>query len=372
MDLSGKIAQANGRLKSANISLRIQQFGSKLSLRGILPPKPGSNHDRPHQQRISLGVDATGAGLKTAEARAREISGLLAMGRFDWSEFLPQRLVMPLTAGDWIGKLERDYLDNGGRLDTWQGDYLKIYRRLTHDQALTAEVIEACVASIPADRAKTRNRAVMALGRLASFAGVDCDLKRYRRQYSPADTAPRDIPTDEAIAYHYHQIKQKNPAWGWVYGVMATYGLRNHEVFKLNVEAFPVVKIGDDTKTGYHEAWPCYPEWATEWKLDRVTLPPVDTTRSNEKIGHSVTRYLSPKLPFLPYDLRHAWAIRTLEFGWPTELAAAQMGHSHEVHSQTYHRWISTRHHQRIFDLLVNRADRPKPPQTDPDPPSRE
>jgi integrase len=363
MDLHGKISQANGRLAAGNISLRIEQNGKKLSLRGTLPPKPGSGRDRSHQQRIALGVDATGAGLKTAEARAREISGLIALGRFVWDEFLPGKPVQPEVIGDWIGKIEQDYLANGGRRETWNGDYLKIYRRLPWDKPVTAELMEATLAAIPVSQAKTRNRAVMALGKLARAAGVDCgDLRRYRRQYSPADTAPREIPTDEAIALHHNQICARNPAWGWVYGVMATYGLRNHEVFKISLDAFPVVRVGDDTKTGYHEVWPCYPEWAEEWRLHEPILPPVDTNRCNEKIGHSVTRYLSPKLPFLPYDLRHAWAIRTLEFGWPTELAAAQMGHSHEVHSQTYHRWISTRHHQRVFDLLVNRQDRPRPP----------
>lgn len=362
MDLR-KISQANGRLAAGNISLRVEQTGKKLSIRGTLPPKLESGRDRPHQQRIALGVDATGEGLKFAEAKAKEISGLIALGRFNWDDFLPPKPDQPVSIGDWIGRIEEDYLAQGGRRETWQGDYMKVYRRLPMDRPPTAELIEATLAAIPASQAKTRNRAVMALGKLARAAGVDCgDLKRYRRQYSPADTAPRTIPTDEAIAFHYGQIRQRNPAWGWVYGVMATYGLRNHEVFKIDLSAFPVVRIGDDTKSGYHEAWPCYPEWAEEWELHRAIFPPVDTSRCNEKIGHSVTRYLSPKLPFLPYDLRHAWAIRTLEFGWPTELAAAQMGHSHDVHSQTYHRWISTRHHQRVFDLLVTRTDRPRPP----------
>ncbi|MEM9120340.1 MAG: hypothetical protein AAGD09_21010 [Cyanobacteria bacterium P01_F01_bin.56] len=64
-----------------------------------------------------------------------------------------------------------------------------------------------------------------------------------------------------------------------------------------------------------------------------------------------------PKLPFAPYDLRHAWAVRTLLFGWPVELSARQMGHSVEVHTRTYQRWITRQQTQQVYDLLVNLAD---------------
>ena len=64
----------------------------------------------------------------------------------------------------------------------------------------------------------------------------------------------------------------------------------------------------------------------------------------------------------LVLDLQHAWTVKTLEFGWLDALHPQQMGHSLEVHNRTYPRWISLRHHQRVYDLLVNRPDRPRPP----------
>ena len=166
--------------------------------------------------------------------------------------------------------------------------------------------------------------------------------------------------TDEAIALYREQIT--NPAWQWVYGMMATYGLRNHECFHLDLTDFPVVQVLETTKTGAREVWPCYPEWPSAWSLDKMRLPPIKLDRTNLKIGHSVTKYLSPKLPFVPYDLRHAWAVRTLLFGWPVELSARQMGHSVEVHTRTYQRWIDREKIQAVYDLLVSRGDRPKPP----------
>jgi integrase len=67
-------------------------------------------------------------------------------------------------------------------------------------------------------------------------------------------------------------------------------------------------------------------------------------------------------IPFTPYDLRHAWAIRSMEFGLALELAAQQMGHSMAIHSQTYHKWISDRHHREAFARIMQKPDRIKPP----------
>ena len=45
-----------------------------------------------------------------------------------------------------------------------------------------------------------------------------------------------------------------NPGWRWIYGMLATYGLRDHEVFQVDTsrlhEAPHVVEVLDDSKTG--------------------------------------------------------------------------------------------------------------------------
>ena len=84
MELLGKIAQANGRLKAANVGVVIELRGSRLILRATLPPKPGSNKKHPYQQRLSLGLRANLAGLKEAESEARKISALIDCKEFDW------------------------------------------------------------------------------------------------------------------------------------------------------------------------------------------------------------------------------------------------------------------------------------------------
>jgi integrase len=46
-------------------------------------------------------------------------------------------------------------------------------------------------------------------------------------------------------------------------------------------------------------------------------------------------------LDFKPYDLRHAWAIRAHLLGIPIKAAADNLGHSVQVHTQTYQRSFS-------------------------------
>ncbi len=68
-------------------------------------------------------------------------------------------------------------------------------------------------------------------------------------------------------------------------------------------------------------------------------------------------------VPFTPYSLSHAYAIRaSVAFKFPVAVAAAMMGHSPDVHWRTYNRWIDREQYQRVYDELVNRADRPMAP----------
>lgn len=151
---------------------------------------------------------------------------------------------------------------------------------------------------------------------------------------------------------------------------MACYGLRNHELFYIDLEKLkesPVLSIidhdnGDSAKTGERRVWACYPEWWDKWHLWDVKLLPQVTGKTNAALGNHVTNAFVRYGFYKPYNLRHAWAVRTIEFDIPVELAAQQMGHSLKVHSETYHHWISDDVHQRAFDRAMQRSNRPLPP----------
>jgi hypothetical protein len=138
MDISGRLAQANGRLRASNIGIAIQQRGNILWLRGTFPPKPNSGKSKPHQQRISLrtkehpqGVKATVAGLQYAEQQARAISVQLDNGQFNWADWELNEAPEAETVSDWAEKFETEYWRRRSRNQqtetTWKKDYQVVF-----------------------------------------------------------------------------------------------------------------------------------------------------------------------------------------------------------------------------------------------------
>ena len=150
---------------------------------------------------------------------------------------------------------------------------------------------------------------------------------------------------------------------------MATYGLRNHEVFfsdlsALNDEGDRVIRVLPTTKTGEHQVWPFNPEWVERFDLLKLgrepqALPVISTdlrTTTLQQVGRRVTeQFRRYDLPLTPYDLRHAWAVRTIHIGLPDTVSARMMGHSVAIHTRTYHHWITRRDQQQAVDAALAR-----------------
>jgi len=341
-----KIKAANDRLKLAKTGIRIEQRGDRLILRGIFPPVPGSKKTEPHQQRLSIGLPATPAGIAQAEKESRKISALIACKEFDWHDYKEA----PRSPGHnlQIEKFHRHYLVKGGKEETWKKEYGRFFENL---KGLTPnDLSEVVLKTEPNTR--NRIRVCHAVNALAKFCDIPLDVGELRGNYNPyTSTGVRAIPDDETILEWADKIP--NPGWLFIYGMIATYGLRNHEAFRLSIEELPVIEVSEDTKTGFREIWPCPSEWVDRFRLSKGELPKLNLKRSNQSLGHAVTlQFRRYGIPFNPYDLRHAWAIRTLEIGWPLELSAQMMGHSITVHTRTYQRWITRERKQAIFDKL--------------------
>ena len=357
----GRLAQINGRLKSSRVGVRVETRGDRLLLQATLPPKPGSKKTKQHQQRISLGYRFNPAGLQLAEQQARLVGAQLQAGQFDWAEW-SQTIKATATATEWIDRFEADYFTRRERTPksqtTWDKDYKVAFKLLTKNKPLDETAILRAVERTDPD-SRTRKRACMALGALARFANLDINLKPYQGNYSPSQVAPQDLPDDELIMQTWKQIP--NEQWKWVYGVIATYGIRPSEVFHIDLSKFPILTVVDG-KTGGRRVWPYYPEWVDYFDVGNPKPPNVTAANNGEK-GHRIAvQFRRYNIPFSPKMLRHAWAVRTIRFRVPVELAAVQQGHSLDVHTQIYHRWITDETHQEAFEAAMNRVDRPKPP----------
>lgn len=100
---------------------------------------------------------------------------------------------------------------------------------------------------------------------------MESDATALRGDYSPKRVSPRDLPTDVEISEWRDRIPHEH--WQYAFGLMACYGLRNHELFHIDLEKLktsPVLSLIDDCgggKTGSRRVWACYPEWWDKWHL---------------------------------------------------------------------------------------------------------
>jgi len=216
---------------------------------------------------------------------------------------------------------------------------------------------------------RSRQQCALVLGALAQHQGLPLptDWQEMGRGYGLHLARFRPLPSDAQILQVLDRIP--NPQWRLVYGLMATYGLRNHEVFFTDVSALGpggdrVVRVLPTSKTGEHQVWPFQPEWVEHFELerlarDRQALPSVTTdlrVTSLRTVGQRVSeQFRRYDLPLTPYDLRHAWAVRTIHIGLPDTVAARMMGHSVGIHNRTYHHWITRRDQQQAVDAALAR-----------------
>ena len=347
------LSEANSRLKAGRLGVAISPVRGMLYLRATLPPKPSSKKDTPYQQRVALGVRFNPAGIKRAEAEAHKLAHEVAMGQFDWENWQrspkSQRAGSAQTVADWVKAFEKDYFARRERNPksetTWDKDYrlpllrLPQHRRLTPD--LLIETITGTETWKPDSR--SRQRACDTFGRFARFAGIQVDLKPYRGNYSPKAVDPRNLPSDDQIIEVINSLKDER--WQFLVMLMATYGLRDHEVFHLDLSTLkepPGVCTVLDGKTGWRQVWPYAPEWWEKFELHRRDTLPNLTARRNSDYGVRISQYFKRRnLPFAPYDLRHAWAGRSAIYGLDPAIAAKMMGHDLGVHTRVYHQFIS-------------------------------
>ena len=345
-----EIEQVNQRLKAANVPVRLRLKGKNLALRATLPKKPGDGIGR-KQYDISLLLSATKDGVKRAEREAHKLAQSLAEGSFNWKLYIGSQhdsQVKPIV--QLVNEFKDEYcrthrIQEATWLNTWAGTF----RKLPENEPISEALLLAVVLSTKQD-SRNRELTCQRLQRFAAFAGLQVDLSLYRGEYEPE---PRDIPTDEAIAEWRDRIP--NQHWQWVYGMLATFGLRPHEAFACEFIDPLTLKVHQGTKTGSRITRAILPEWAKQWHLIEMNRPNVRSR--GRACGQLVSRRFGvdrDNLPFVPYDLRHAWAVRaSVAKGLPVSTAAAMMGHSVTTHTRVYHRWLSDAQNERVYRSLI-------------------
>lgn len=259
IDIDGELARQNALIAASGQPLRLERRGGRLGLRGPLPSRRG---DGTHPvQRLSLGLPPTAEGLERARRELRRVVQQLQRQRFDWSDWRgaapPESLrsaesrAEPLTAGGeaLIEGFERAFFADprrranaAGSRTTWRGAYLPYLRRLRDHTPTGAEptpgpelMLEVLESYPPGSR--SRQQCGTALAALARHLALDlpADWSERAGGYGLHAARFRRLPSDAQILQLVEQIP--NPSWRLAYGLMATYGLRNHEVFFCDVSA---------------------------------------------------------------------------------------------------------------------------------------
>jgi integrase len=356
---------SNTRLKLGGISIRIEIKNNHLVLRGILPPKPGSDRPTDYEQKIYLSYPALPEGVKQAESDALAIKVALIEKRFDWYNWSKKIKTdrdnpVDMTIAAVTARFEIDYFTrrakNPKSETTWRIDYAMCYKKLPQDKLLSEAVIMAAIATTTPET-RTRRRYVQSLAALAKFAGLDIDISAYGKGYSPAKVELRLLPTDAEIELYHSLIPNKS--WQNAYALIATFGLRPHEIMHLDLSELPVLDVLDSTKTKFHRVRALHTHWIEKFDIRPDMVLPAITFRRNEEIGsrvgHQFTRY---GIPFPAYNLRHAYAIRcSITYQMPVAIAAKMMGHSAAIHQNVYLRHVTDESIDEIFDKKVKEKE---------------
>jgi integrase len=343
-----QIARINDRLKAANLPVRARLRGkSALTLQATLPLRPEQGIGK-KQQEISLGISANKEGLRRIENEAHILARHLINGTFQWHLYPPQlSSIAPKTTQEMIERFKSAYMSaNAIKESTWCESWQRTFDRLPKDEPLSEA---SMLAVILLTEAHSRNRELTCqrLQRLADFAELGVDFKAYKGNYSDASLTPRDIPSDDLIMEWRDRIP--NAQWRWVFGMMAAFGLRPHECFFCEFISPRTLHILEG-KTDFHITRPLLPEWIERWDLINVKRPKVKGKTYRDYGQRTGTQFDRYQVPFNPYDLRHAYAIRGIVESIPVQIMAGMMGHSVAVHTRTYNRWLKDAVAERVYE----------------------
>jgi len=259
-----------------------------------------------------------------------------------------------------MGRFEDDYFTRRAKdsksISTFTSEYLPVFKKLPQDRELTEAIILALIATTTPET-RQRKRYVMALNALAKFAGLNIDIKSYGHGYTPAKLEVRNLPHDAEIMKFHSLIP--NRSWQNAYALMAAFGIRPHEVGRIDLSELPNLQILENSKTGFRIAKPFPPEWVEIFNLNSQMELPKISGKTNQDLGDRVgTQFKRYGVPFPPYNLRHAFAIRaSIKYEMPVALVAKILGHSVAVHQATYLRHMGQEIVDEIYDKTIKKFD---------------
>ena len=301
---------------------------SRLYLLANLPLKDGSPGLK--RQRIPLYLDDTPINQRLARKQLRVLEKQLEGGSFDWSYWQPEHLqAQGITWNEGIRRLHHKKVVLGRTGEsTWKINYMGRLRQIPGSAPITSRSIEQALLKYERSQCSYKELYYL-LKHIAELAAVPfpaVPVPTYDQRGIP------DVPSDDEIL---SWIEAADEPTAWYFGMMATYGLRPHEIETTRFVDGDRLEVAEETKTGARIVIPLPAAW-----VERFALTQVRRRQGTSDLARHLwreTRKLG--LSWKPYALRHAYAARLWRLGG-SELdlftAARLMGHSIERHVKTY------------------------------------
>ena len=308
--------------------VKILQTGSSLKVQGTFPPKQGHGY-KPRQYQISLGLKATKDNLKIAIAKAKEIESKLILEKWQWPEESEG-----LIFGEAIKKYTEHYWQSHkpttNRKYSYSYNQELVYKYFPQDEPFTEKLLIDVIKSTPVSSYK-RKHLIDNIRPVARFFNINIDYS----QFGKYEKKPKTLPLLEDIIEAYQS--ETNERSKWLIGILFTFGLRPHEVFRGEYkfgDTTPKILIPENTKSGARIAYPLPIK-----KINFFDLPVpefrVNLELPNPRLGTQISKRFI-KYPFTAYQLRHYYAVRGAMEGIEAVIMATWMGHTLTEHYKSY------------------------------------
>ena len=356
--------------RSKGIKVSVIKQGSALSVRAYWQA-PGEA--KPKQRRLSLGLSAEKIShLREADRQAKAVWAAIKQGEDPHNAITSKKQAEQQPRGalfvrDAVEDFERVYFEERKRTPSTERSFKRLVtelNRLPPLAELSMELLVDTAKRRTEPDSRSRLECVMVFKRLAKHCDLEqaAELDLLRGNYAAVGPRGRDIPGDEKLIEFLRLVRPS--LYGWCTCAMAVFGVRPGEV--------PSLVLAEDgfascLTTKLKRARPATRDvmalpnsWFEELGLQDVFIPgnyrwtrPEDynsdtarlfVTNWNQWWNRQPT-HLKQARAILPkyqnYDLRHAWALRAINKGISTNIAAKAMGHSEATHIKHYERWLN-------------------------------
>ena len=355
----------NTTLRERGIRFQVEQRSHALVVRGTFPQLDGTRK----RSRITLDLKAVTANLVTAELRCLQLHNAIESGTYPpdlpWTEIrtTPESPSTAPSCEAAIRIFETHYWETRPRTTaaerTWDRTALEL-RRLPQSAPITLTVLTSTITSRTTPGTRTRVECCKVYKRLARLLSLEGDLNQISLLQGHYEPAERQLPDDASIGRFLDAANTTK--WGWCYAALAAFGCRPAEIPSLipsedgTAQCLTIKRRNKAPAIRTCFAFP--KQWIERYDLCNVRIPNearwtvpseydsalgkkfVDSWRHSRR-SQEMRDLFAELLPdFDLYDLRHRWAIRSIEANKPLTLCAKAMGHSAAVHEQTYHRHI--------------------------------